>query len=373
MAWRAEKVVEQRAQFVALVGRKERDFKSLCAEFGISRPTGYRWWKRYQALGIEGMEDRSRRPARSPGQTPEMVEQLVETMRNRRPDWGARKLQIQLRDQGFVLPTGTIHRILVRKELIREQDRTRPAVKRFERSEPNTLWQMDFKGPKGWHQQLGPLSVLDDCSRYVLALAATGSTKEAAVREVLQPVFETCGVPQQMLMDHGCPWWNDQGIRGWTRLAIWLMKQDIQLYFSGYNHPQTQGKVEHFHRSLTAALLRRGTPPDAQRQTWLNEYRHEHNHLRPHQALDMKTPDQIWRKSSLPFQKSPAPWIYPQDYETAVVEKGGQVKIDRLRHWISGALAGEQIGLLDAGSGRVFAYYRNTLIRQLDLRQPSTL
>ena len=147
--------------------------------------------------------------------------------------------------------------------------------------------------------------MLDDCSRYVLALAATGSTKEAAVREVLQPVFETCGVPQQMLMDHGCPWWNDQGIRGWTRLAIWLMKQDIQLYFSGYNHPQTQGKVEHFHRSLTAALLRRGTPPDAQRQTWLNEYRHEHNHLRPHQALDMKTPDQIWRKKQLAFSEEP--------------------------------------------------------------------
>jgi transposase InsO family protein len=277
-------------------------------------------------------------------------------------------MQELLHRRGVELPTGTIHRILVRKQLIREQDRTRLAMKRFQREDPNTLWQMDFKGPKGWHQPLGPLSVLDDCSRYALALRATGSTSEAAVREVLQGVFEECGLPEQMLMDHGCPWWNDQGIRGWTRLAVWLMKQDIRLYFSGYNHPQTQGKVEHFHRSLTAALLRRGTPPEKQRQTWLNEFRYEHNHVRPHQALGMKTPDQVWHKSTRLYQKNPAPWAYPQGYETVQVSSSGHVRIESERYWISGPMAGETVGLLEAG-GRVLVYYRQTLLRELDLRQ----
>lgn len=370
MSWRTEKVEDQRVRFVVAVSRAEKDFKSLCAEFDISRPTGYRWWKRYQVAGIGGMEDRSRRPLRSPGRTAGGVEQQVVTMRKHRPDWGARKMQVLLHGQGVELPMGTIHRILVREDLVREQDGKRPAVKRFERADPNTLWQMDFKGPKGWHQPLGPLSVLDDCSRYVLALRATGSTSEAAVREVLQQVFQECGVPQQMLMDHGCPWWNDQGIRGWTRLAVWLMKQDIRLYFSGYNHPQTQGKVEHFHRSLTAALLRRGTPAEERRQSWLDEFRYEHNHLRPHQALGMRTPDQVWQKSTRPFQENPAPWSYPQGYETVQIESSGQVKIEGRRHWISGPLAGEQVGLLQV-SGRVLVYYRKTLIRELDLRQPS--
>jgi transposase InsO family protein len=370
MAWRTEKVEDQRIRFVVAVSRAEKDFKSLCAEFSISRPTGYRWWRRYEQKGISSLEDRSRRPLHSPGQTAAGVEEQLVAMRKQRPDWGARKLQQLLRKQGVELPTGTIHRILVRKELIRQQDRKRPAVKRFERSDPNTLWQMDFKGPKGWHQPVGPLSVLDDCSRYALALRATGSTSEAAVREVLQAVFEQCGVPEQMLMDHGCPWWNDQGIRGWTRLAVWLMKQNIRLYFSGYNHPQTQGKVEHFHRSLTAALLRRGTPPDEQRQTWLDEYRHEHNCLRPHQALGMKTPDQVWHKSTRLFENKPKPWNYPQDYETAQIELSGQVKIEGRRYWISGPLAGEQVGLLQAGD-RIQVYYRQTLVRELDLRQRS--
>jgi transposase InsO family protein len=361
-------VEDQRVQFVASMSRREKNLKSLCAEFEISRPTGYRWWKRYQLSGISGLQDRSRRPLRSPGQTAEAVEQQVVAMRKHRPDWGARKMQVLLRSQGVELPIGTIHRILVRKELIRERDQKRPATQRFERPDPNTLWQMDFKGPKGWHQPVGPLSVLDDCSRYALALQATGTTSEAAVREVLQAVFEQCGVPEQMLMDHGCPWWNDQGIRGWTRLAVWLMKQNIRLYFSGYNHPQTQGKVEHFHRSLTAALLRRGTPPDQQRQSWLDAFRHEHNHLRPHQALGMKTPDQIWHKSTRPFEKNPQPWNYPQGYETAQIQLCGQAKIDGRRYWISGALAGEQVGLLAVDS-RVLVYYRQTLIRELDLGQ----
>ena len=141
---------------------------------------------------------------------------------------------------------------------MREVDRHEPAVQRFERETPNQLWQMDFKGPKGWDAAVGPLSVLDDHSRYAVALEATGDTREQSVRDRLTATFQSCGVPEAMLMDHGCPWWNGQGARGWTRLTVWLMKQDIGLHFGRYRHPQTQGKVERLHRSLTAALLRAG-------------------------------------------------------------------------------------------------------------------
>ena len=136
------------------------------------------------------------------------------------------------------------------------------ALRRFERSEPNQLWQMDFKGPKGWDQPVGPLSVLDDHSRYALALENTGSTQARGVQAVLERVFRESGVPEEMLMDHGTPWFNTQGRMGWSQFTVWLMDQNVSLRFSGYQHPQTQGKVERFHRSLTAALLRRGTPED---------------------------------------------------------------------------------------------------------------
>jgi transposase InsO family protein len=109
---------------------------------------------------------------------------------------------------------------------------------------------MDLKGPLGWQAPVGPLSVLDDHSRYAIALVGTWSTRAEPVRERLEEAFQHCGVPEEMLMDHGTPWWNMKATAGWTWLTVWLMRQGIRLHFSGYRHPQTQGKVERFHGSM---------------------------------------------------------------------------------------------------------------------------
>jgi transposase InsO family protein len=218
-------------------------------------------------------------------------------LRLRYPDWGARKLQVLLGQDGMQLPASTIHRILLRHHLVQEEDRHRPAQQRFERAAPNELWQMDFKGPKSWHQPIGPLSVLDDHSRYVIALEALGSTHAGPVRTRLEEAFVECGVPQAMLMDHGVPWWSWAGPQAATTgLALWLMKQGIQLHWSGIGHPQTQGKVERFHGALQRALTRRGLSGQSP-QHWLDGYRWEHNYLRPHEALGMQTPASRWRPS----------------------------------------------------------------------------
>ncbi len=157
-------------------------------------------------------------------------------LRWQRRDWGARKLQVLLARGGIQLPVVTIHRVLLRHGLVREEDRHRQAARRFARAEPNQLWQMDFKSPKGWNQPVGPLSVLDDCSRYAVVLQGTWTTRGEAVQEQLEGAFQRCGVPEEMLMDHGVPWWNGQSAQGGTRLRVWLMKQmkqGIRLWFSG--------------------------------------------------------------------------------------------------------------------------------------------
>ena len=142
---------------------------------------------------------------------------------------------------------------------------TRRRLQRFERSRPNELWQMDFKGPKLWHQAVGPLSVLDDHSRYLIALQAVGSTRSEVVREQLESAFQHCGVPEEMLMDHGVPWWSARSTGGMTQLSLWLMRQGVQLHWSRVRHPQTQGKVERFHGELQRALARRRVlVPDVQ-------------------------------------------------------------------------------------------------------------
>jgi transposase InsO family protein len=290
-------VQEQRIRFVVAASRRDRSMEALCAEFDVSRPTGYLWLKKYRAGGVAGVAELSRRPHSSPSRTVERIEQRIVTLRAERPDWGARKLAVLLAREGLRVPPATVHRILLRRGLVRVEDRRTPATGRFQREQPNQRWQMDFKSPKGWVQMAGPLSVLDDASRYAIALDGIGTTRGEAVRERLETAFHNCGLPDAMLMDHGCPWWNQQAAGGWTQLSVWLMKQGIQVYFSGVRHPQTQGKVERFHGALEMARRRRGLPELELRQRWLDDFRHEYNHLRPHEALAMQTPASVWHPS----------------------------------------------------------------------------
>src|SRR5208283_1336972 len=244
MPWKTMDVQEQRVQFVVAASRGEKSLAALCQEFGISRPTGMLWRDRYQQAGLAGIAERSRRPWQSPRQTALELEQRVVEVRQRYPDWGARKLQVVLAREGVELTRSTIHRILLRHDLVREPDRHPQALQRFERGAPNELWQMDFKGPLCPAERVGPLSVLDDHSRYVVVLQQVASTSGELVREHLQGAFCACGVPEGMLMDHGIPWWSAQSPQGFTKLSLWLMKQGIALHWGRIRHPQTQGKVE---------------------------------------------------------------------------------------------------------------------------------
>ena len=355
---------EQRVRFVVAATQKARPFSALCAEFEISRPTGYVWLKRYRELGVRGIAEQSRKPHRSPRRTRAALERQVVRVRQQYPDWGARKLRVVLAREGVQLPRNTIHRILLRHDLVPEEDRHTPAVQRFERAQPNELWQMDFKGPKGWTQAVGPLSVLDDHSRYLIALAANGSTRGEPVREQLEEAFQRCGVPEGMLMDHGTPWGSTQSASGQTQVSLWLMRQGIRLHWCGIRHPQTQGKVERFHGSLVRALLRRGAPK-AETQAWLDAYRWEHNHVRPHEALGMRTPATLWRPSLRRYVPNPPRWEYPQGSWVLKVDGKGAVRIHGKKWNVGKALKGEWVQIVKAEE-RMMVFYCTTLVREID-------
>jgi transposase InsO family protein len=364
MAWKTMEVHEQRVRFVVAATQKAQPFSALCAEYEISRPTGYLWLERYRELGVHGVAEHSRKPHRSPRRTDAALEQQVVLMRRRYPDWGARKLQVLLSREGVALPRNTIHRILMRHDLVHEENRRTPALQRFEREKPNELWQMDFKGPRGWPQPMGPLSVLDDHSRYLIALAANGSTQAEPVREQLEEAFQRCGVPEGMLMDHGTPWWSMNAPSGRTKLSLWLMRQGIRLQWSGFGHPQTQGKVERFHGSLQRALERRGLPPQ-KTQDWLDDYRWEHNHVRPHEALGMQTPAMRWHPSPRRYDPHPARWEYPKGAWVRKVDSEGKLKIKGQQWNISKSLSGEWVQIVPVEQ-RLLVFYCQTLVRELD-------
>ena len=364
MAWKTMDVHEQRVRFVVEATQQTQTFRALCAAYEISRPTGYLWLRRYRELGVDGIAERSRKPHRSPERTNPELERQVVQLRQRYPDWGARKLKVLLARDRVELPRNTIHRILLRHDLVRDQDRQTAATRRFERGRPNELWQMDFKGPKAWPQTVGPLSVLDDHSRYLIALAANGSTHGAAVREQLEEAFQSCGVPEGMLMDHGTPWWSQQAPSGHTQLSLWLMRQGIRLHWSGIRHPQTQGKVERFHGSLQRAWERRGLPRE-QPQAWLDAYRWEHNYIRPHEALGMQTPATVWRPSLRRYDPHPPRWEYPAGAWVLKLDCHGLLDIKNRKWKVSKALAGERVQVVPL-EGRMLVFYCTTLLRELD-------
>lgn len=368
LGWKVEDVSEQRMRFVIRAASGAETMKGLCEEFGISRPTGYKWLARYRGCErLQELEEQSRRPHRSPRRTEKGVEERVIALRRQYPDWGAAKLVTLLAREGRRVPRITVHRILLRNGLVRAEDRHRAALQRFERTAPNQLWQMDFKGMAGRPPECMPLVVVDDHSRYLVGLYATTGTGAEPVRESLSRAFGEQGVPEAMLMDHGVPWWNMQSRTGWTWLTVWLMKQGIQVHLSGYRHPQTQGKVERCNGSLEAALRKRPKPEGQSWQSWLDAFRYEYNHIRPHQALDMQVPAQRWKPSERRFQPIPQNWDYGDPARVRKVRQNGGISLAGQSYFVTRALIGEavQLEFLDQ---RVLVWFCRTLVREFDLQ-----
>jgi transposase InsO family protein len=369
MPFKGTGVADERLRFVVLAARGERSLAEICREFGISRQCGYKWLKRYKEGGAgEVLVERSRRPARSPLRTAVEAASAVVALRQRWPDWGAAKLHHILSDKGADLKCisrSTVHRILVREGLLREQDRHVPALRRFERAVPNELWQMDFKGPKGFTDRPGPLSVMDDHSRYLLALQHLESGRIQAVQQCLIHTFEQSGMPDAMLMDHGTPWWNANGPLGWTELTVWLMRHGIRIYLSGYRHPETQGKVERMHGALFAAIRKRRA--DGDRQGWLDDFRSEYNSVRPHQGIGMRTPASLWQPSGQQYRAELPAWQYPEGQLASPLNRKGEMSWEGRRWTISGALKNEIVGLERTGD-RALVYFCNTPVAELNLQ-----
>jgi hypothetical protein len=266
-----------------------------------------------------------------------------------------------------------VDRILDRAGCIETLDRHGRAQKRFERKQPNELWQMDFKGqyrsPSG---DCYPLSILDDHSRFLVGLYALGGTSWQPVRDCLVQTFQIYGVPDRMLMDHGTPWWGANNERGLSQLSVMLMNQGVRLSYSGIGHPQTQGKVERFHRTLSEAMIHQGVPKEmAEWQPRLDRFRHSYNQIRPHEALAMKVPQQRYQRSNRAYCENPVAWSYSSEWFPLNVNSEGSVCYRNQRFFISRALAKEVVGVRQVDK-KVLVRYRHMYVREFDLQTGET-
>lgn len=376
MPWRNESVMSQREEFVRLALAEGANRSELCRRFGVSRDTAYKWLGRYAAAGRAGLSDRSRRPHRSPERSVVAVEAEVLRIRAAHNNaWGGRKIQASMRRAGWTdLPApSTITAILRRHGRLEERAAEHPGpCRRFERAAPNELWQMDFKGhfalPQG---RCHPLTVLDDHSRYALALAACADEQDGTVRGRLAGVFRRYGLPWAMLMDNGSPW-GDSGGQPHTVFTVWLLRLGVRVSHGRPFHPQTQGKDERFHRSFKAEVLQGRSFGDlAHCQRAFDGWRLVYNHERPHEALGMSVPAERYRASARPFPDTLPPIEYAPGDVVRKVQHGGWIGFKGRAFRIGKAFCGQPIALRASTEDGVFTlHFCAHRIGAIDLRAP---
>ena len=374
MPWKEHTPMTLRTEFIALAGNEGVNRSALARRFGISRKTAYKWLARAEA-GLP-LTDRSRCPHHTPTRTDRSLEQAVVALRQAHPCWGGRKLRQVLIDRGHVaVPApSTITHILRRHGLIPERGvATSRPWQRFEHNAPNDLWQMDFKGTVTVGAgRCDPLTVLDDHSRYNLALAAIPDKRTATVQRVLTATFQRYGVPTRMNMDNGGPWGSPRGqSRELTALGVWLVRLGIRISFSRPAHPQTNGKEERFHRTLKAEVLNdRAFTEHAHLQRAFDTWRDIYNTVRPHDALGLATPSTRYHPSPRSFP-DPLPRLeYSPDDTVIRVRANGVVPFKGRTLKVSNALRGLSIAFRpDADrAGCYGVYFAHHRLTQIDLR-----
>jgi transposase InsO family protein len=362
MPWKEVTTMSLRLEFVRFALHEDANMSDLCQRFGISRKTGYKWLDRYQQHGAEALMDKSRRPQISPNRTPAEIEELVLQVRDRHPVWGGRKINSLLLRRGHTdIPhpstiTGILHR---NGRMDTAESAKHKAFKRFEKEHPNQLWQMDFKGHFAMAQggRCHPLTVLDDCSRFLLGLRACANETHETVVEQLTSIFRLYGMPDRMLMDNGAPWGSD-GNNPYTRLTVWLIRLGINISHGRPYHPQTQGKDERLHRTLNAELISRIRFLDlCHCQPEFDDWRDTYNHVRPHQALDMCVPGERYQPSSRPFPETLSTIFYDTGDIVRKVDVCGRISFRSRKFRVGKAFHQQPVALRPTDKDGVFQVF----------------
>jgi transposase InsO family protein len=364
--------MDQRREFVRLAMQEGANRRELFRRFGIHPTTGYKWLAR--AAAGEELADRSRRPHMSPQRSAVVIEQQVLTVRDAHPAWGARKIVRCLEREGLACPVrSTVHDILRRHGRIIPPPGGGAAHTRFEKPAPNLLWQMDFKGhiPLSGGGRCHPLTIIDDHSRYAVALEACGNEQRATVQGRLETVFRQYGLPEAFFVDNGTPWGDASGQR-WTKFGVWLLKLGIALLHSRPYHPQSRGKNERFHRTLKAELLALRCFRDlAEAQCELDRWRMVYNLDRPHQALDQEVPASRYQASSRAMPTSlPAVQYDDSEIVRRVSSTKGYVTFKGRLWRVPEAFCGEALAIRpDSADGHYTVCFGAHPVATIDLTQ----
>lgn len=355
MPWKETCVMEQRKEFIKEYMKGTDNFKKLCERFGISEKTGHKWKNRFLEYGYSGLLDQSKAPINTPSQLDEDTVIRLIKMRSAHPTWGPKKLAVLYEKAYPQTPPpsqSSIYRVLgkaglIQKRRVRQADTSASKLRnRIEAIEPNDVWTVDFKG---WWMSRGercvPLTVRDLKSKYILDVRLMESATANAVKEVFEELFRKHGLPKVIRSDNGSPFATTNGFLGLTTLSAWWMLLGILPDRTDPGCPTQNGSHERMHADLSREIQGKIPGGVAANQAALNAWVEEYNRVRPHKALGMKTPSEVYRKSDISFEGTPDELKYPFGFMTRKINTRGFVKLNQIRYPVSASLRGLTVGL----------------------------
>ena len=355
MPWKECHVMDERLRFVARLLEGEK-MAPLCAEFGISRKTGYKIFDRYKDDGVAAFTDRSRRPYRQANRLPPQLEAAIVRLKRDYPGWGAPKIREKLRRQSTAphLPAiSTVHAVLDRHGLVRRRRRRRHAATGTELSRPtvpNALWCADYKGEfmLGDRRYCYPLTITDFASRYLLTCEALLTTQETFAFTVFDQTFKEFGLPQRIRTDNGVPFASAHALYGLSKLSVWWLRLGIQIERSKPGHPQDNGRHERMHLTLKQEATKPAAANVLQQQTRFDTFVEQYNQERPHQALAMKVPADLYTRSARVY-RGLEDLTYPFHDQTVAVTHCRRICFKGRKVNLSHVFAGQNVGVTQVG------------------------
>jgi transposase InsO family protein len=374
MPWKEHRAVDLKKEFVLAALAPGANVAQLCRQYGISRNNGYKWIRRFEADGEVGLEERSRRPKNISSTDGETVVRLIE-LRRRYP-WGAKKLRKLLSAEIHKgLPSvKTVARILDRvgEPRVRKRNRRLRVVAREHEplavNAPNDVWTVDFKG--WWRTRDGkrfePLTVRDAFSRYVLCLQMLGSTRADVVKPAFERLFQSCGLPAVIRVDNGSPFACTSAPAGLSQLSAWWTALGIRVSFSRPAHPQDNGAHERMHADVAAELECDPAASREVQQRAADRWRQIFNEIRPHEALQMKTPANLYSRSPRRFRGIRSP-VYPPTFAVRQVTRTGCVHYLNRTVFVSQSVAGHEVGVQKSRHGKLAVRFYGLSLGLFDL------
>jgi transposase InsO family protein len=377
MPW---KVINQMDIKIELVNDWNQGYFSvtdLSQKYGVSRPTIYKWLKRYKYFGIEGLKEQSRAPKNCPHRTSKKILDLViqEKLKNRRR--GPRKVRAQLKRKHpeIELPAVSTIGYWLKKEGLVERRKKRlhvpPYTQPFgECDAPNDIWSIDYKGQfymKNEHVCY-PLTISDNFSRFLLGCQALEGPRHVPTRRCLELIFLEYGLPLAIRSDNGTPF-AGRSIGGLSRLMIWLILLGIIPERIRKGCPQENGRHERMHRTLKSDALNPVAGNLKEQQKVFDIFRHDYNTDRPHESLHDQTPSDYYKKSNRPYVERPHPPDYGHDYLVRQVRHCGEIKFMGRRFLITNLLAGQPVGLKEITDGVWQLQFSFYALGSIDLRK----